>query len=51
MRDLRVYASVLDGTVFHYRDETGLEIDAIVQLRDGRWIAIEVKLGGERGRF
>lgn len=48
VRDLRVYASVLDGTVFHYRDETGLEVDAIVQLRDGRWIAIEVKLGGER---
>jgi len=44
-RDLRIYAQSLGGSVFHYRENTGLEADAIVQRRDGRWAAIEVKLG------
>lgn len=44
-RDIRVYAQVNDGDVFHYRDKSGLESDLIVRLRDGRWAAIEVKLG------
>ncbi|MCL2464680.1 MAG: DUF4143 domain-containing protein, partial [Micrococcales bacterium] len=47
VRDLRVYAQALDGTVYHYRDETGLEVDAIVELGDGRWAGFEVKLGGK----
>jgi predicted AAA+ superfamily ATPase len=45
IRDLRVLAQALAGEVFHYRDDYGIEVDAIVQLRDGRWGAIEVKLG------
>jgi predicted AAA+ superfamily ATPase len=45
IRDLRVYAGSIDGSVYHYRDKTGLEIDAIVQLADGRWGAVEVKMG------
>ena len=45
VRDLRVHAQPLGGSVFHYRESTGLEVDAIVQLRDGRWAAVEVKLG------
>jgi predicted AAA+ superfamily ATPase len=45
IRDLRVYAEVINGEVFHYRDAYGLEADAIVQLKDGRWGAIEVKMG------
>jgi predicted AAA+ superfamily ATPase len=45
IRDLRVLAQALDGEVFHYRDNYGVEVDAIVQLRDGRWGAIEIKLG------
>ena len=45
VRDLRVYAQPLDGDVLHYRDSSGQEADAIVQLRDGRWAAVEVKLG------
>lgn len=45
IRDLRVLAQALDGEVFHYRDNYGMEVDAIVQLRDGRWGAIEIKLG------
>ena len=48
MRDLRVYAGPLRGWVGHYRDETGLEADTIVELSDGAWAAFEVKLGGER---
>lgn len=44
VRDLRVYAQPLDGEVFHYRDQTGLEVDAIVDTGD-RWAAFEVKLG------
>ncbi|HWK26112.1 MAG TPA: DUF4143 domain-containing protein [Solirubrobacter sp.] len=46
VRDLRIYAQMLDGAVYHYRDDSGLEIDAIVQLGNGRWSAFEVKLGG-----
>ena len=45
IRDLRVLAQALDGEVFHYRDDYGIEVDGIVQLRDGRWGAIEIKLG------
>ncbi len=44
IRDLRVYAQPLAGEVLHYRDQTGLEIDAIVDTGD-RWAAFEVKLG------
>jgi predicted AAA+ superfamily ATPase len=44
-RDVRVYAQRNDGEVLHYRDKNNLEADMIVQLRDGRWGAIEVKLG------
>jgi len=45
IRDLRVYAQGLEGEVCHYHDETGLEADAIVALEDGRWGAIEIKMG------
>ena len=45
VRDLRAYAQPLEGEVRHYRDQTGLEADIVVVLKDGRWGAIEVKLG------
>jgi predicted AAA+ superfamily ATPase len=45
IRDLRVLSQPLEGEVWHYRDDYGAEVDAIVQLRDGRWGAIEIKLG------
>lgn len=45
VRDLRVYAQQLDGRLFHYRDNNGLEADAVMELPDGRWAAFEVKLG------
>jgi len=44
-RDLRVYAEAIDGQVFHYRDSSGLESDAVIALNDGRWAAVEVKMG------
>jgi predicted AAA+ superfamily ATPase len=44
VRDLRIYAQAAGAEVLHYRDGTGLEVDAIVQARDGRWGAFEVKL-------
>lgn len=45
VRDLRVYAQALGAEVFHYRDENGLEADAIIELPDGHWAGFEVKLG------
>lgn len=45
VRDLRVYAESLDGTLYHYRDSSGLECDAVIHLRNGSWAAIEIKLG------
>jgi len=44
-RDLRVYAQAMDGVVFHYRDKSELEADLVIRLNDGRWAAVEVKLG------
>ena len=48
MRDLRVYADANDGKVYHYRDKNGLECDAVIHLRNGRYGLIEIKLGGDR---
>ena len=45
VRDLRVLSQPLGGSVLHYRDNKGLEVDAIVELADGRWAAFEIKLG------
>jgi predicted AAA+ superfamily ATPase len=45
VRDLRVYAQAADAQVSQYRDSGGLEVDAIVEAGDGRWMAFEVKLG------
>ncbi len=47
VRDLRVYADALDGSVYHYRDKNGLECDAVIHLRNGSYGLIEIKLGGE----
>ena len=47
MRDLRVYADALGGTVYHYRDKSNLECDAVVHLRNGSYGLIEIKLGGK----
>jgi predicted AAA+ superfamily ATPase len=47
-RDMRVYAQAKDGSIFHYRDKLGLEADIVVRLNDGRWAAVEVKLGNKQ---
>ena len=44
IRDLRVYSSILNGRLYHYRDSKGLEADAVMELRDHRWAMFEVKL-------
>lgn len=48
IRDLRVYAEGLNGTLYHYRDRTGLECDAVIHLRNGEYGLVEIKLGGDR---
>ncbi|MDR1413293.1 MAG: DUF4143 domain-containing protein [Actinomycetes bacterium] len=49
LRDLRIYASDMDAAltnpIRYYRDSDGLEVDVIIELRDGRWAGIEIKLG------
>ena len=47
VRDLRVYTETLDGSVFHYRDNNGLECDSVLHLRNGHYGLVEIKLGGE----
>ncbi len=47
VRDLKVYAATLGGEVRHYRDNAGLECDAVIHLENGQWGAIEIKLGGD----
>lgn len=46
VRDLRVYAEAFDADVYHYRDKTGLECDAVIHCRNGKYGLVEIKLGG-----
>ena len=48
IRDLRIYADSLDGEIFHYRDKSDLECDAVIHLRNGSYGLIEIKLGGDK---
>ena len=48
VRDLRVFADALDGHVYHFREKNGLECDAVVHLRNGKYGLVEIKLGGEK---
>lgn len=45
VHDLRVYAQANDAKVYHYRDSSNLEVDAVVQKENGQWCAFEIKLG------
>lgn len=47
-RDMRIYSQANDGEVYHFRDKNGLEADMIIALNDGRWAAVEVKLGNKQ---
>ncbi len=48
IRDLRIYAEFSEGKVYHYRDKNGLECDAVIHLRNGKYGLIEIKLGGDK---
>ena len=48
VRDLRVYAESLKGNVYHYRDASNLECDAVIHLRNGEYGLVEIKLGGDK---
>ncbi len=47
VRDLRVYADAIDADVYHYRDKSNLECDAVIHCRNGKYGLVEIKLGGE----
>ncbi|MCF0202646.1 MAG: ATP-binding protein [Bacteroidaceae bacterium] len=47
-RDLQIYAESIGGKLYHYQDYNGSEIDAVIELEDGRWGAFEIKLGADR---
>ena len=47
VRDLRIYAESLGGSVFHYRDKSGLECNTVIHLRNGYYGLAEIKLGGD----
>lgn len=47
VRDLRIYADLLDGEIYHFRDKSGLECDVVLYLRNGSYGLIEIKLGGD----
>lgn len=51
IKDLSVYMQALGGKISFYRDENGLEVDAILELKDGRWAAIEIKFNGTQKRI
>lgn len=48
IRDLRVYAESINGNLYHYRDASSLECDAVIHLRNGSYGLIEIKLGGDK---
>ncbi len=48
VRDLRIYADMIGGEVRHYRDNAGLECDSVIHLENGKWAAVEIKLGGDK---
>ena len=47
-RDLRIYAESFGGSLYHYQDYKGQEIDAVIELPDGQWCAFEIKLGANQ---
>lgn len=48
IRDLRIYAENINGNVYHYRDSSNLECDAVIHLRNGKYGLVEIKLGGDK---
>ena len=50
IRDLKIYSQYLDGKVYYYHDSNDLECDAVIHLNNGKWCAIEIKLGGNEAQ-
>lgn len=48
IRDLRIYAESIDGTIYHYRDKNNLKCDAVIHLKNGNYGLVEIKLGGDK---
>ena len=48
VRDLRIYTDAMNGNVYHFRDKSGLECDAVIHLRNGEYGLVEIKLGGDK---
>jgi hypothetical protein len=48
VRDFRIYSESLAAQLFHYRDDSGREIDAVIELPDGKWSAFGIKLGANQ---
>jgi hypothetical protein len=48
IRDVSIYAELIGASLYHYRDESGLEADVIREMGDGRWAALEIKLGAQQ---
>lgn len=47
-RDLKIYAESFGGELYHYQDYDGKEIDAVIELENGKWCAFEIKLGANQ---
>ena len=47
-RDLKIYAESFGANIYHYQDYNGKEIDTVIEFNDGRWCAIEIKLGANQ---
>ncbi len=48
-RDLRIYAESIGAKLYHYREnDTGIEVDSIIEIADGEYGAIEIKLGSNK---
>lgn len=47
-RDLRIYAESFEASLYHYQDYNNNEIDAVIEMDDGRWCAFEIKLGANQ---
>ncbi len=48
IRDLKIYADSINGNVYHYRDSSDLEVDAVIHLRNSSYGLVEIKLGGDK---
>lgn len=48
IRDLSIYGSSLGASLRHYRDNNGVEVDAVLSLDNGEYAAIEIKIRSDK---